>query len=94
MSDDIDQPFDSIEGAQEYMSLLAATIQENILEMQRDRARAIAEGQERRVQALDLALYKIKQLNTHVHKSGRILNDLRSVRRLLLSERAIGAVSE
>ena len=37
-------------------------------------------------EAVRLALYKISQLETHTHKSRRILNDLRLLRTLLLRE--------
>jgi hypothetical protein len=38
--------------------------------------------------ALRLALYNLEKLEFHFHKSVRILNDLRSLRRLLFEERA------
>ena len=44
-------------------------------------------GEDRRIQALSLAVYKINKLADHVHKSGRMLNDLRTLRRLLYGER-------
>lgn len=40
-----------------------------------------------RVRALNLALCKLTQLATQMDKSRRALNDLRSIRRLLLTER-------
>jgi hypothetical protein len=45
------------------------------------------EGAERRKQALLLVSYNLAKLNLHITTSRRILNDLRSLRRLLLAER-------
>lgn len=82
-----DNPFDSIESAQEFMALLSASIEDARNGVAEDREQAESEHDGRRVEALDLALYKLKLLDAHVHKSSRILNDLRSIRRLLSSER-------
>jgi hypothetical protein len=80
-------PFGSIEDTQEFVALLEDAIEQAILEVQADVERAGADGQERRTEALNLALYKLGQLSTHVTRSRRILNDLRSIRRLLANER-------
>jgi hypothetical protein len=42
----------------------------------------------RRVEALRLVLYKLDKLEHHITASRRLLNDLRSLRRLLLQERS------
>ena len=96
MSDHTGQPFESIESAREFMALLAASITEATTEVGQDRDQAVSEHNERRVEALDLALYKLKCLDANVHKTQRLLNDLRTLRRLLFSERstAIGAAAE
>ncbi len=86
-----DQPFESIESAQEFLALLTASIEETVSDVHRDRTAAIDDDEERRVQALDLALYKLHLLDAHVHKSRRILNDLRTIRRLLVNERSAAA---
>jgi len=39
-------------------------------------------------------LYKLTQLATQMHKSRRALNDLRSIRRLLFTERDLDEASE
>ncbi|MGC1452692.1 MAG: hypothetical protein WA830_21895 [Candidatus Sulfotelmatobacter sp.] len=83
----IEQPFDSIESAHEYMNILAETTLEVMGDLKRDRDRAIGEGDLRRAQAIDLAMFKLKMLSCHVHKSRRMLNDLRILRRLILNER-------
>ena len=87
-NNEIEQPFESIESAHEFMVLLAASIEEAVSDARTDRAVAVDEDEERRIQALDLALYKLKLLEVHVTKSRRILNDLRTIRRLLYSERS------
>jgi hypothetical protein len=88
-----DHPFESIESAQEFMELLLATIDETVADVERDRETAVAESDERRVQALEMALYKLRLLDGHTQKSRRILNDLRTLRRLLFSERTMTALS-
>jgi hypothetical protein len=83
-----DTPFESIEGAQEYLRLLCAAVLEARQDVEADaRAQAGFEPQ-RRLDALRLVLYKLEQLEKHVKTSHCILNDLRTLRRLLLEERA------
>lgn len=82
-----EQPFESIESTQEFMALLRATVADALMEVESDRQEAQANADSRRVEALDLAIYKLKLLETHVQKSARLLNDLRSIRRLLYRER-------
>ena len=94
MQDEIRQAFDSIESAHEFIRiLLAASIEEAVQDVEEGRQDAEGEGQDRRVQALELALYKLKLLDGHVNKSRRILNDLRTIRRVLYNERAIAVVA-
>lgn len=85
--DPIEQPFDSIESAYDFMDLLAQTILDNMKELHRDFTIATQEGQERRARAIELAIFKCKALNCHVHRSRRTLNDLRTIRWLILNER-------
>ena len=87
MSYDPETPFDSIEGSHEYVSLLAETIEEARKEVEADIASAVAEGAERRIEALQLVGYNLAKLTLHITTSRRILNDLRTLRRLLLAER-------
>jgi len=83
-----DTPFESIEGAQEYLKLLHAAVLEARQDVEGDvRTRAAVEP-ERRLEALRLVLYKLEQLEKHIKTSHRLLNDLRTLRRLLLEERA------
>lgn len=80
-------PFDSIEGSHEYVKLLAEAIEETIRDVDADIALAVEEGADRRKEALQLVSYNLSKLSSHIKTSGRILNDLRTLRRLLLSER-------
>jgi hypothetical protein len=85
---EIHQPFDSIESAQDYMKILAETILDVMQDLKRDQQAALRDGEVRRAQAIGLAMFKLKMLSCHVHKSRRTLNDLRILRRLILNERA------
>jgi hypothetical protein len=81
-------PFDNIESALEYVNYLLAATQEahTQIETEIDRATDIKPAR-RRKEALQLVSYKLASLATHIAKSRRILNDLRTLRRLLLDER-------
>jgi hypothetical protein len=81
------RPFDSIESAHEFIVLLESSIEDAIKEVTQYAHSAAVNNDDRREQALDLALYKMGQLSSHMHKSRRILNDLRTIRRLLVHER-------
>jgi hypothetical protein len=87
MSYDPETPFDSIEGSHEYVSLLAEAIEEARKDVDADITAAIREGAERRKEALQLVSYNLAKLTLHITTSRRILNDLRTLRRLLLAER-------
>ena len=85
--DDLERPFESIESAYEFMNVLSETILEAMLALHRDHTAAVREGQARTARAIELALFKTRTLNCYVHKSRRALNDLRTIRRLILNER-------
>jgi hypothetical protein len=80
-------PFDSIESSHEYVSLLAEAIEEARQDVEASIALAIKEHAERRKEALQLVSYNLAKLSLHMTTSRRILNDLRTLRRLLLAER-------
>jgi hypothetical protein len=80
-------PFDRIEGSLEYIGLLGETIQTTKSDIQKEVVRAQSERAERRLQALHLVTYKLERLSRHIDSSHRLLNDLRTLRRLLLGER-------
>ena len=88
MNHELGTPFDSIESAQEFLKLLVSAVVEARRDVEADVRTQADAGFERRVQALRLVLYKLEQLEKHVGSSHRILNDLRTLRRLLLEERA------
>jgi hypothetical protein len=83
MNEEAAKPFESIESALEFMTLLEEAIDEasgQLQEMQQNCAG------ERQTEALGLALYKMGQLSTYTQKSRRILNDLGLIRGLLTSK--------
>ena len=75
--------FDTIESAQEFLGLLREAVEESKLTTQSD----LEQEQGRNLDALRLVLYKLEKLEQHLKASGRLLNDLRTLRRLLLEER-------
>jgi len=82
-----DRPFESVESAQEFVELLVEAIDETQTEIQEQLHAAGDAGNLRHQQALQLVAYKLQNLAQHMTVSRRILNDLRSLRRLLLEER-------
>lgn len=82
-----DSPFDSIESAHEFVTLLCAQVDQVNASLADDVAEAAGEMADRRVDALRLVEYKLAQLKHHLSTSARILNDLRALRRLLLHKR-------
>ncbi len=84
---DAEGPFDSIESAQDFVTVLVEVVMDTIKTLHHDHHQAVEAGEERRAQAIALAIYKLKVLNSHLCKSRRALNDLRTLRRLILDER-------
>jgi hypothetical protein len=80
-------PFDSIESSHEYVGLLLEAIDEARETIELERSQAAAVAATRREQALRIVAFKLEKLRAHVDSSHRILNDLRTLRRLLLAER-------
>src|SRR2546427_5165303 len=76
-------PFDSIEGSLEYVGLLREAVQEAKDSVGEEAARAGSEGAVRRLEALRLVTYKLDRLGGHVDATHRLLQDLRTLRRLL-----------
>ena len=91
MSDKAGSPFDSVESAHEFVTLLAATVGEAKREVEADVQRETGLDSPRRLEALRTALYSMEKLEQHMLKSRRLLNDLRSLRRLLFDERSANA---
>jgi hypothetical protein len=80
-------PFDSVENAQQYVRLLLDAIIEAKQEIDADLAAAAEARLARRLEALQLVQFKLGKLEHHLQSSGRLLNDLRTLRRLLMHER-------
>lgn len=81
-----DTPFDSIEGSHRYVALLVEAIEEAQSDIDGEISTAISEKAARRVEALQLVAFNLTKLNAHITSSRRILNDLRTLRRLLLED--------
>ncbi len=91
MSYQSETPFDDIEGSHEYVAMLADALGEARRDVEAEIAAAEHDGADRRKQALLLVSYHLAKLNFHITSSRRILNDLRTLRRLLLAERGQAA---
>jgi hypothetical protein len=84
MAEAAEHPFHSIESAYEFMVILENVIADTQRELETMLGDASNASDERRTEALRLALFKISQLDAHTRKSRRILNDLGLVRSLLV----------
>ncbi|MBZ5665599.1 MAG: hypothetical protein LAO30_13435 [Acidobacteriia bacterium] len=87
MTGPLQTPFDTVENAHQYVRLLAEAIAEAKREIAADLDTAAQSKPERRVQALQVVQFKLDKLEQHLKTSSRLLNDLRTLRRLLLDER-------
>jgi hypothetical protein len=87
MSYTSDTPFDNIESSHQYVSLLHDAIEEARREVDEEIAYSANGDAERRKEALQIVAYNLAKLSFHMQTSGRLLNDLRTLRRLLLAER-------
>src|SRR5712671_5464767 len=87
VNDEPETPFDNIESALEYVNHLLEATREAQDQIQTEILRAANPQLARRKQALQLVHYKLEKLSSHIAASRRILNDLRTLRRLLLEER-------
>jgi hypothetical protein len=87
MAEDRDGPFTTLESAHEFVSLLREAVDEAYGTIIDETAQAHAAGADRRIDALRLVDHKLNSLRQHVLASLILINDLRSLRRLLLGER-------
>lgn len=78
--------FDTIESAQEFLVLLREAVEEAKQTAEADVLDPDAKAA-RQLDAVRLVLYKLEKLEQHLKASARLLNDLRTLRRLLLEER-------
>lgn len=81
----IETEFETLESAHDFVKLLAKTVAETRRELEGDVCRESVPS--RRMDALRLAQYDLGKLDAHLTRSSRILNDLRTLRRLLFEER-------
>lgn len=93
MAKDSSGPFESLESAYDYLNLLREALEEAHTSILDDTAVAHKESAARRLDALRLVEHKLNRLRQNLLASIILLNDLRTLRRLLLGERA-GAVAE
>jgi len=82
----VDAPFDTLESAHDFVKILREHVLGVEEEIQEDIAAAAEAGAARRLDALRLVHYKLKQLDDHLGAGSRILNDLRALRRLLTGD--------
>jgi hypothetical protein len=87
MNNPLQTPFDSVENAHHYVRLLVEAIAEAKSEIAADLGPAAQAKSQRRVQAMQIVQFKLDKLEQHLKTSSRLLNDLRTLRRLLLDER-------
>jgi hypothetical protein len=93
MAQDPAGPFDSLESAHNYLSLLREALEEAQAAILGDAEVAQKHGATRRLDALQLVDHKLDRLRQHLLSSLVLLNDLRMLRRLLLVERT-GAIAK
>ena len=86
-------PFKSIESAHEFLKLLVETVNDTRRDVELDLQSGANDKLSRRVEALRLVAYKLEKLEHHVKASGRLLNDLRMLQRVLLEEKIAIAAS-
>jgi formiminotetrahydrofolate cyclodeaminase len=89
MSDRPETPFDNIESAEQFIELLIEAIDESRRDVDTDIALSESNRSERRKKALQLVSANLAKLSQTMTTSRRILNHLRTLRRLLLQERQL-----
>ena len=87
MTQESSSPFESLESAHDYLSLLREALEEAQASILDDAEVAQTHGATRRLDALRLVDHKLNRLRQHLLASLVLLNDLRTLRRLLLAER-------
>ena len=87
MNTPLQTPFDTVENAHDYVRLLVEAIAEAKSEIAADLGADAKTQPQRRVEALRLVQFKLDKLEQQLQSSSRLLNDLRTLRRLLFDER-------
>ena len=92
-----EQPFDSIESAYDFFRLLADAVTDAKRDIegliQGQMQRETSPQSSRQLDALRIVYYSVEKLEFHTNCNRRILNDLRSLRRLLFEERTASTVA-
>jgi len=84
-------PFETLESAYEFVSLLREAVDDAYASILEETARARAtDGAGRRLDALYLVDHKLNSLRQNMLASLVLINDLRTLRRLLLGQRGSG----
>jgi hypothetical protein len=91
MNQEPGSPFESIESAHDFVTLLSEAVNQTKQDIDAEIEKHKSTPA-RRLDALRIASYNLEKLETYMRRSGRILNDLRSLRRLLFQERSGTAV--
>jgi len=81
-----DTPFDSLQGAFDYVSLLLEAVRETRGHVAEDLQQAGAAGTAREAEALQLVAWKLERLESHLASGRHLLNDLRRLRRVLVGD--------
>ncbi len=89
-----ENPFESIESAHEFVTMLSEEITEAKREIEEHIQLASQSPNLRSKDALQIAHYNLLKLEGHLNNSSRILNDLRTLRRLMFSERPIAVEAQ
>jgi formiminotetrahydrofolate cyclodeaminase len=82
-------PFDNIESAEQFVELLIEAIKESRRDVDAEIGRAEANRSGGSERALHLVSTNLAKLSEHMTTSRRILNHLKTLRRLLLKERRL-----
>ena len=90
MSYSPETPFDNIESAEQFVELLIQAIEESRHDVDADIALPEGNRSGRSKKALQLVSANLAKLSQHMTTSRRILNHLRTLRRLLLQEQRPG----
>ncbi len=89
MSHRRETPFDNIESAEQFVELLIEAIKESRRDVDAEIALAETNRSGRSKKALQLVSGNLAKLSQHMTTSRRILNHLKTLRRLLLQERQL-----
>jgi len=87
-------PFDNIESAEQFVKLLIEAIDQSRRDVDADIARSDGSRSGSNKKALQLISANLTKLSQHMANSRRILNHLKTLRRLLLQERRLGSTPQ